>query len=479
MANERSRFKARVPSVARAALVFLSLAFGLAAHTLGNPVTAALLFLLAVVLIAARAGVRNGLLAGIGASLAYNFLSAPALQLSFSSLDDLVPLLAFNISAVASAYVAGRLRDEARSSEEARGRVAALLRFSGDLQHTVDLMSMINAAHAANPRLNELGVRLNDGQVFRLDPEDSSSVEPPVGHASSDLNWKRGSVGRTRLLTEQFNGGAVTCKAEEEVTTDVSAYLAILAIAAERWVLTEKLVEANVFRRSEAFKTSLIASMSHDLRTPLSIISASAGSLLSLGDQLPTPDKRDLLELIEAQSTRLSQFTSKLLSLGRIEGGLTASSMPETDALEVLGAAIVNLRQLAPTRNIRKVVTLKNATVRADPSLLEQVLFNVLENAVVHTPGDTPILVSVDAAGSTLVIGVEDRGPGVSADDTELVFERFRKSGGENGQEKGLGLGLSIARGFARAIQGDVTIVSVAQGARFEISLPLVTVEPA
>jgi two-component system sensor histidine kinase KdpD len=300
-----------------------------------------------------------------------------------------------------------------------------------------------------------------------------------VGHASSDLNWKRGSVGRTRLLTEQFNGGAVTCKAEEEVTTDVSAYLAILAIAAERWVLTEKLVEANVFRRSEAFKTSLIASMSHDLRTPLSIISASAGSLLSLGDQLPTSDKRDLLELIEAQSTRLSQFTSKLLSLGRIEGGLTASSMPETDALEVLGAAIVNLRQLAPTRNIRKVVTLKNATVRADPSLLEQVLFNVLENAVVHTPGDTPILVSVDAAGSTLVIGVEDRGPGVSADDTELVFERFRKSGGENGQEKGLGLGLSIARGFARAIQGDVTIVSVAQGARFEISLPLVTVEPA
>jgi two-component system sensor histidine kinase KdpD len=219
--------------------------------------------------------------------------------------------------------------------------------------------------------------------------------------------------------------------------------------------------------------------MSHDLRTPLSIISASAGSLLSLGDQLPTSDKRDLLELIEAQSTRLSQFTSKLLSLGRIEGGLTASSMPETDALEVLGAAIVNLRQLAPTRNIRKVVTLKNATVRADPSLLEQVLFNVLENAVVHTPGDTPILVSVDAAGSTLVIGVEDRGPGVSADDTELVFERFRKSGGENGQEKGLGLGLSIARGFARAIQGDVTIVSVAQGARFEISLPLVTVEPA
>jgi K+-sensing histidine kinase KdpD len=190
MANERSRFKARVPSVARAALVFLSLAFGLAAHTLGNPVTAALLFLLAVVLIAARAGVRNGLLAGIGASLAYNFLSAPALQLSFSSLDDLVPLLAFNISAVASAYVAGRLRDEARSSEEARGRVAALLRFSGDLQHTVDLMSMIDAAHAANPRLNELGVRLNDGQVFRLDPEDSSSVEPPVGHASSDLTGR-------------------------------------------------------------------------------------------------------------------------------------------------------------------------------------------------------------------------------------------------------------------------------------------------
>jgi two-component system sensor histidine kinase KdpD len=214
--------------------------------------------------------------------------------------------------------------------------------------------------------------------------------------------------------------------------------------------------------------------MSHDLRTPLSIISASAGSLLSLGDQLPTSDKRDLLRLIEQQSTRLNRFTSKLLSLGRIEGGLAASTMPETDALEVLGAAIVNVRQLAPTRNIRKVVTLEHAMVRADPSLLEQVIYNVLENAVVHTPGDTPILVSVDAKSEKLVIGVEDRGPGVSRADTELVFERFRKSASGSGQEKGLGLGLSISRGFARAIDGDVAIVPTAEGARFEISLPLV-----
>jgi two-component system sensor histidine kinase KdpD len=471
---ERSGSDVTVHSVARVALILLSLALGLAAHILGNPVTAALLFLFGVVLLAAQAGVRHGLVAGIGASLAYNFLSAPALRLSFSSLDDLVPLLAFNISAVASAYVAGRLRDEARSSEEARGRVAALLKFSGDLQHTVDLVSMMNAAQSATPSLDGLEVRLDDGEVFRLNPQDCSGVDEIGSQPSSDQKPKSGCVRPTRLVTEHFDGGTVTCKAEEDVSTDVSAYLPILAIAAERWVLTERLVEADVCRRSEAFKTSLISSMSHDLRTPLSIISASAGSLLSLGDQLPTSDKRDLLRLIEQQSTRLNRFTSKLLSLGRIEGGLAASTMPETDALEVLGAAIVNVRQLAPTRNIRKVVTLEHAMVRADPSLLEQVIYNVLENAVVHTPGDTPILVSVDAKSEKLVIGVEDRGPGVSRADTELVFERFRKSASGSGQEKGLGLGLSISRGFARAIDGDVAIVPTAEGARFEISLPLV-----
>jgi two-component system sensor histidine kinase KdpD len=255
-----------------------------------------------------------------------------------------------------------------------------------------------------------------------------------------------------------------------------STYLAIFAIAAERWVLTERLVKADVFRKSEWFKTTLLSSMSHDLRTPLSVISASAGSLLRYGDSLPADGKQDLLETIEQQASRLNQLTSKLMSLSRIEGGLSQSSMPEIDALEVLGTALVSIRQLAPARTILKDLELTVAPVRADASLLEQVIFNVLENATVHTPSDTPVHVVVRASDDTLVIAIEDYGPGVPVGQTEQVFERFHQAPPISQQRRGSGLGLSIARGFARAIGGDVVLVPVSHGrtgARFEIRLPL------
>jgi signal transduction histidine kinase len=103
---------------------------------------------------------------------------------------------------------------------------------------------------------------------------------------------------------------------------------------------------------------------------------------------------------IEQQSTRLNQLTDNLLSLVRIEGGLDSSAMPTVDALDVLGSALVTARQFAPDRRITKDLQLGEAIVRADPSLLEQVLINVVQNAVVHTPPEAPIHVEVAAAPS-------------------------------------------------------------------------------
>jgi len=460
-------------ALSHASIFVAGLGLGLLANSYGKPVTAALLFMFAVVLIAARTGLRGGLLAGILASLAYNLLiSVPTLRLELTNLDDFMPLLAFNISAVASAYVAGRLKDEARTSQEASGRIRSLLQFSGDLQTTVDLRVMIQAAQSAKPALENMEVRLDDGRIFG--PAEAADYDPQMG--CSAVGSERPVGHSATVVSEQFDGGAVTCTVEESHAVDAAAYLAIFAIAAERWVLTERLVEADVFRKSETFKTALLSSMSHDLRTPLSVISASAGSLLRHGEKLPAEDKQDLLETIEQQSQRLNQLTSKLLSLGRIEGGLEASSMPLTDALEVLGTALVTIRQLAPERMIRKAFSTKTAMVRADASILEQVIYNILENAVVHTPALSPIEVSVGTDDDTLVIGIEDRGSGVPAEEAEHVFERFHQAGPADQPKRGSGLGLSIARGFARAINGDVRLVPVpggCPGARFEIVLPL------
>jgi two-component system sensor histidine kinase KdpD len=140
----------------------------------------------------------------------------------------------------------------------------------------------------------------------------------------------------------------------------------------------------------------------------------------------------------------------------------------------------VTARQFAPDRHITKDLQLGQAIVRADPSLLEQVLINVVQNAVVHTPPDGPIHVEVAAAPEQVTIAVEDRGAGVSDEEGELIFERFHQAAVSGRRHAGSGLGLSIARGFARAVGGDVTVSrrrDGAAGARFEITLPLAALE--
>jgi two-component system sensor histidine kinase KdpD len=455
-------------------LLVTCISAGYFAHLNGRPVTAALAFVFAVVLVAARYGLKAGLAAGVVVSVIYNLvLSEPFLRFGVQSVDDLVPLLAFNASAVASAYVAGRLRDEARASHEAHLRVESLLTLSQALQKAVDIDVMLTAVRRSAPEVEAIEVHLDDGRVYQL-------VDQPNLRLIASKFEEHGAGGEIpapeqRLyLSEQFNHGQVVALTPKLSSNDVAARLAILAIAAERYILMERLVEADVLRRSEAFKTTLLSSVSHDLRTPLSIISASASSLSRYRNSLPDQTQQDLLQSIEQQAARLNHLTGNLLSLGRIEGGLEPENMPEIDALEVIGTALVSVRQAAPERQITKTIATPHAVVRADPSLLEQVFYNVLENAVVHTPSDTPIHVSVTGEDNQLLIAVEDHGSGLSDDQAERIFERFYQVSG--GQKVGSGLGLSIARGFARAVAGDLRACARAdggRGSRFELRLPL------
>jgi two-component system sensor histidine kinase KdpD len=465
-------------ALAHALLVALCLAVGYLAHLSNRPVTTALALIFAVVLVATRHGLKVGIATGIAVSVSYNLVfSDPFLRFGLRSIDDFFPLIAFNLSAVASAYLAGRLRDEARRSCQAHERVDTLLSFSQSLQKAVDASDMLLLARQSGG-IDAVELHLDDGRVIA--PEEQADL------ALVALHFRRNGPGtvpasENRLyMAQKFSRGLLLVLARTEVSSDLQARLAVLAIAAERWLLTESLVAADVLRRSENFKTILLSSVSHDLRTPLAIIGASAGSLLRYTEKLSDEARRELLMSIELQSTRLNQLTDNLLSLVRIEGGLDSSAMPTIDVLDVLGSALVTTRQFAPDRRITKDLQLGEAIVRADPSLLEQVLINVVQNAVVHTPPDAPIHIEVAAAPKIVTIAVEDGGAGVSDEEGELIFERFHQAPVSERRHAGSGLGLSIARGFARAVGGDVTVSrrrDGAAGARFEITLPLAAPE--
>jgi two-component system sensor histidine kinase KdpD len=330
------------------------------------------------------------------------------------------------------------------------------------------------AAQQSAPGLKALELHLDNGRI--ISPEQEPALQLLAAQLRNVNCTSLPSDNGQLVLCERFSDGLVVAVVSHEHATDAAAHLSIIALAAERWALTHRLVQADVFRQSEQFKTALLSSVSHDFRTPLSVISASAGSLLRYRDTLSAEAQQDLLKSIEQQSRRLDQLTGNLLSLGRIEGGFDKAAMPTIDALDVLGEVLVAVREKAPARSITKAYGLKEAPVRAEPSLLHQIMANVLENAVVHTPEDADIHVSVEASGRTLLMRVDDEGPGVEETEREEIFERFRQGAAAQARRHGAGLGLSIARGFARALHGDVVVLPRKDGlpgARFEVRLPL------
>lgn len=407
-------------------------------------------------------------------SLAYSLvLSDPFLRFSIKSPDDFVPLVAFNVGAIAAAYVAGRLREEASSSQKSSRQLQALLGLSEALQGSVSLEQVLDIAETRSFGFKALAIRLDDGRMFHSGP---SGADDRLLSLLARSNGDALSLeGKEAIQTERFDGGEVIGITSGQVPS-AKAELSLLAIAAERSVLNERVTEADLIRRSEGFKTTLLSSVSHDLRTPLAVISASASSLMGYRQSLPPEVQDDMLQTICQQADRLNHMTAKLLSLGRIEGGLDSAAMPLVDAVEVLGAAIAGARSVAGGRRITKQFDNASALVRADGSLLQQAFFNVLENAAFHTPADTAIEVVVASDPYHLFVSVEDYGHGVPESERQTIFDRFKQGTSSANAHKGSGLGLSIARGFIRAVHGEIEVrdrPDGQSGACFMITLPI------
>jgi two-component system sensor histidine kinase KdpD len=420
-----------------------------------HPLTAAIVYLFGVVAVAALEGIRGGLAAAIVASVIYNFfLSDPAFRFSVSSAEDIVPLLAFNASAVASGVIAGRLKDRAKAAELATAQVSALLDLSTKLQSVMQAGEIPAATAGSLPELAGLYCLSANGPEPLASDHHRSLAEAAA--ESREPLVRRGNLAACRLESAGDLVGIAVFSGPVVSNSDyLKGVCGLLSVALERSALLERLEEAALVKKSEALKSALLSSVSHDLRTPLSVIAASASSLERYGADLSDEVKRDLLKTIQMQCGRLNRYTTNLLNLGRIQGGLDSTQFVECDMIEVLGLAISRTRAAAQDREITKRFDLESATIKADPVMLEQVFHNVLDNAVRYSaPGD-PIEVAAFAEGDHAVVVVADRGVGVAEADMPHIFERFFR-GRASARHEGSGLGLSIAKGFVEAFGGAI-----------------------
>ena len=257
----------------------------------------------------------------------------------------------------------------------------------------------------------------------------------------------------------------------------VAAILDQAAVAIDRARLVRENAKTAMLQEGEKLHAALFSSLSHDLRTPLASITGAVTSLRQLGDKMDAASRDDLLLSIEEEAARLSRFVANLFDMTRIEAGTVKAKRNPVDIAEVAGAAIERARKLRPDQQVDVSFAPDVPPARGDAGLLEQVLFNLLDNAAKYG-GEGPISLYARRDGGEVVIAVSDLGKGIPAQDLDRIFEKFYRRTKGDGRAAGTGLGLSISRGFVEAMGGSIKAESPAirkRGTRFVIRLPAFT----
>ncbi len=251
----------------------------------------------------------------------------------------------------------------------------------------------------------------------------------------------------------------------------LAALGSLLAVALDRERLAREALDAEALRRSDAIKTAVLRSVSHDLRTPLTAIRVAAEGLSSPALELTQEDRAALLDAILAETARLQRVVGDLLDLSRLQAGV---ARPDPDVWTLEELLSQSLAALGGGRE-RVDVDLPEDTppVRVDAVQVERVLVNLVDNALKFSPPTSRVRVTVEARPENVVVRIVDDGPGLSEGELERVFEPFETGGVRD--PRGNGLGLAIARGFAEANGGRVWAESELRGgATFGLALPIV-----
>ncbi len=410
-------------------------------------------YLLAVLLVAANWGLWLGLLTGVGSALAFNFFHIPPTgRFTIAGSENVVGLVAFLVAAVLASSVADQARGRAREAEERRSEAD----LSSALARTLLGGDGLGASVPTAARRLAQALDLPSAAI------ELGVVEADERRLVFPLREKARTLGT--LVVPASLPEAVLARLQQRI---VPALEAILAAALERDALQREVVETEALRRGDTVKTALLRTVSHDLRSPLTAI-ATAGEGLTAA-RLDDADRLELGAVVSEEAARLTRLIDKLLDLSRLEAGSAEPRREWTSLDDVLRLAADEAGgdfSFAVDRDL--------PLLRADAAQLERAFANVLENAARHAGGH-PVSVRARAVGGRLVVRIVDRGPGIPAAQLERVFEPFFRAGGaRTGGSRGSGLGLAIARGFVQANGGTLRVESLpGQGASFVCELPL------
>jgi two-component system sensor histidine kinase KdpD len=264
-----------------------------------------------------------------------------------------------------------------------------------------------------------------------------------------------------------------------EQTHLLETFASQIALALERTQFAEAARQAETKAETESLRNSLLAAISHDLRTPLAVIAGSSSTLIDGGTGVPEASRHELAQTILDEAQRMTRVVNNLLDMTRLESGAVQLDLQWHVLEELVGSVLGRLRGALDGRRVQVEVPHALPLVRIDGVLIEQVLMNLVENACKYTPHGTPIEITAAHDGEACTMTVRDHGPGLPAEVAQHVFEKFYRAQPE-GANGGAGLGLTICRAIVEAHGGTIAAANApGGGAEFTATLPVSADPPA
>jgi two-component system, OmpR family, sensor histidine kinase KdpD len=421
-------------------------------------------YLVGVLVTSYLVGSGPGYLAAGVSFLIYNFYLAHShIRLASYTPEDFLVLLTFPTVALLMGNLTGRVREEAKRAQT-RALTTAVL-FEGTRE-----FSASDDAGLIRARLADHLAAAARGQAFVLDrevlcPAGGGGPEPMVLSAARALAAEGGDEPKTieaaGWRVRRLASGAVAgWRAEPAPDADEENLLQILAdagaTAMARAGLTVAKADAEARARTEDLRNALLSSISHDLRTPLAAVLASASSLQEFGEQFDAKTRHDLVATIQEEAERLNAFVTNLLNMTRLEGGALEPASAVFDLSEVVDRTRKRFERLRGQRKISCTLGEGAGVAMGDPVLFEVALANVLENAVRYSPDGGVIALTSFPRDGQVVVQVTDEGPGVPEGELGKLFDKFYR-GAAAKRLPGTGLGLSIVRGVMQGMGGQAS----------------------
>ena len=450
-----------------------------------------MLFLVAVLLIAVNFGIWPAIYASTLSFLVYNFFFIePLYTFTIAEPYELLALVIFLVVAVITSALAGRVRAQADISANRMRAMRRLYEFTRRLSGLASLDAVAEgAASEINASLGRAVVVLLEQNgdldlIAAWPPEDALDAAPMTAArwAFSHGEPAGADTGTLPIIPWYFvplrigskTLGVIGVAKPEGVTPLNSEARALLdalseqtAAALERASLARDMVSAKTATETERVRNTLLASISHDFRTPLSSILGSASSLIDYGDKLSVEAKKDLLMQIKQETESLDEMVRNLLAITRIDAGALELRRDWTDLREIVDRVTSAARRHGARQHIDITLPSDLPLARADATLFEQAIGNVIGNAIVHTPPETRVVVDAIVDPNEVVLRVTDDGPGIPPQSLPHVFDKFVKADttqADGGQ--GTGLGLAIAKGIMEAHGGSIAAESPHAGGR-------------